>query len=106
MGRRTSKAGLEYWRHQIEQYETSDQTREAYCASQGIKVHTLDYWRRKLSEPSAASTISENWIPVKILEEESTIDLNVGKVRITVKPGFNHCYRAPATCFSRNGERL
>lgn len=90
MGRRANKEGLEYWRQQISQYETSGQTREAYCAAQGIKVHTLDYWRRRLKKPTAASASFENWIPVKILEEEASIDLNVGNVRITVRPGFNH----------------
>ena len=91
MRRRTSEAGLEYWRHQIEQYETSGQTREAYCAGQGIKVHTLDYWRRKLTRPSSEKPSSESWIPVKIFEEEeSSIELSVGKVRIMVRPGFRH----------------
>ena len=91
MGRRTSKEGLEYWGQKIEQYESSGQTREAYCAEHGIKLHTLDYWRRKLKQTSAVKTSGDSWIPVKIFEEESgTIDLNVGKVRITVRPGFNH----------------
>jgi len=91
MGRRANEAGLEYWRHQIEQYETSGQTREAYCTAQGIKVHTLDYWRRKLTEPTAEKSSGESWIPVKIFEEEEpSIELCVGKVRIMVRPGFRH----------------
>jgi len=90
MGRRANEAGLEYWRHQIAQYETSGQTREAYCTAQGIKVHTLDYWRRKLTERTAENPTCESWIPVKIFEEESSIELNVGKVRIMVRPGFRH----------------
>jgi hypothetical protein len=90
MGRRTSSERMEYWRQQIELYEESGQTREEYSAAQGIKVYTLDYWRRKLSNKSTAdTTISESWVPIQIIEEEDGIDLSVGKVRITVRPGFN-----------------
>jgi hypothetical protein len=81
---------MEYWRHQIEQYEASGQTREAYSAAQGIKLHTLDYWRRKFTRTPEVKRSGDSWLPVKIFEEESvSIDLNVGKVRITVRPGFN-----------------
>jgi hypothetical protein len=90
MGRRTSKEELEYWRQRIEQYEVSGQTREAYCSEQGIKVHTLDYWRRKITQPSAEKPSIENWIPVKIIEEEAaSIELRVGKVHIAVRSGFS-----------------
>ena len=89
MGRRTSKEGMEYWRQQIELYESSGQTREAYSAEHGIKVHNLDYWRRKLSQRVVVPASDKNWIPLRIVEEESTLDLNVGKVRITVRPGFD-----------------
>ena len=90
MGRRTSKEGMENWQQRIGQYETSGQTREAYCSEQGIKVHTLDYWRRKITQASAEKPSVESWIPVKILDEEAdSIELSVGKVRIKVRTGFN-----------------
>jgi len=90
MGRRMNKEGMEYWRNQIERYEASGQTREEFSAEQGIRVHNLDYWRRKLSEPAAVPKSEVKWVPVKVVEEEATIDLSVGKVRITVKAGFDH----------------
>jgi hypothetical protein len=90
MGRRKSEEALEYWRWHVAQYESSGQTRATYSATQGIKVHTLDYWRLKLKKASLTKPSGENWIPVKILEEAISIDLNVGKIRITVRPGFNH----------------
>jgi len=90
MGRRYSAEEQEYWRRHVEGYESSGQTRESYSTSQGIKIYQLDYWRWKFKRQSAVSPTVENWIPVRIIEEENTLDLNVGKVRITVKPGFNH----------------
>ena len=90
MGRRMNKEGVEYWRSQIERYEASGQTREEFSAVQGIRVHSLDYWRRKLNEAAAVPKSEVNWVPVKIVEEEAAIDLSVGKVRITVRAGFNH----------------
>jgi hypothetical protein len=88
---RASKAEIDYWRVQVAGYESSGQTRAAYSATQGIKTHQLDYWRLKIKRQSMLSAPGGNWIPVRIIEEaEATIDLNVGKVRITVKPGFNH----------------
>ena len=90
MGRRYSEEEISYWRRHVAGYEASGQTREAYSASQGIKIYQLDYWRWKFKRQSAVSPSVESWIPVRIIEEESALDLNVGKVRITVKPGFNH----------------
>ena len=90
MGRKISDEEMDNWRRLVELYDTSDQTRESFSATQGIAVHKLDYWRRRLSPPSVSdASARSNWIPVKIVKEESTIDMTVGKVRITVKPGFD-----------------
>jgi len=76
MGRRYSEEQQEYWRRHVEGYELSGQTREAYSASQGIKMYQLDYWRWKFKRQSAVSLSVESWIPVRIVEEENTLDLN------------------------------
>jgi hypothetical protein len=87
MGIRTNEDGLAYWRRHVDQYEASGQTRASYSSAQGIKVHTLDYWRWKLKRQPAARR--SGWIPVKVIEETSSIDLSIGKVCITVRRGFD-----------------
>ena len=78
MGRRTSKAGLEYWRHQIEQYETSDQTREAYYAAHGFWLYyrRLEKWRFQWPEQTCKTmSISRrqlNWLLDGLSIEQSS----------------------------------
>ena len=53
MGKRNAgKAQL--WATQIAAFQASGQSRRSWCTTQGVNIHTLDYWRLKL-RPRAAS---------------------------------------------------
>jgi len=36
------------WSARVAAFEASGQRRRAWCAAQGVNIHTLDYWRLKL----------------------------------------------------------
>jgi hypothetical protein len=81
-----------YWRQHIDALKDSGLTRKAYCEKNQIKISTLDYWRKKLS----ASNIQGNrakeagWIPLQLGEDETSgIDLRIGQITVSVKPGFD-----------------
>ena len=47
MGRKSGcKARM--WSTRVAAFEASGQRRRAWCAAQGVNIHTLDYWRLKL----------------------------------------------------------
>ena len=53
MGKRiTSNARM--WAARVVAFEASGQNRRAWCEAQGIRIHTLDYWRLKLRRESAS----------------------------------------------------
>lgn len=53
MGRKgASKARM--WSTQVAAFEASGQSRRAWCAAQGVNIHTLDYWRLKLRDRAAS----------------------------------------------------
>jgi hypothetical protein len=53
------------WREHIADWQASGLTRTAYCAQQGVKVSTLDYWRRRLPEASRPAE-AVGFVPVQI----------------------------------------
>ena len=38
------------WRELVERFEGSGQTRERFCAEQGVALSSLGYWRRKVHQ--------------------------------------------------------
>ena len=53
MGKR-SKSNARMWATQVAAFDASGQNRRVWCAAQGIKIHTLDYWRLKLRRESVS----------------------------------------------------
>ena len=49
---RSSKAAL--WSKRLAACERSGLSRRAWCAAQGVNMHTLDYWRYRLRRRPAA----------------------------------------------------
>jgi hypothetical protein len=81
-----------YWLQQIQALQESGLTRRAYCERHQVKLSTLGYWCRKLNPSARANkTVHESgWIPLQIGEDEpSGIDLRIGRIAITIKPGFD-----------------
>ena len=53
MGRKSAgKARM--WSTRVAAFEASGQRRRAWCAAQGVNIHTLDYWRLKLRRPASS----------------------------------------------------
>jgi hypothetical protein len=78
------------WRKHIEALNSSRLSRRAYCEKNGLKVSTLDYWRQRLGDVKEKAKKDRGWISVQIQDEsESGVDLRIGKITVTVKPGFN-----------------
>lgn len=43
------------WARRIAACERSGMSRRAWCAAQGVNVHTLAYWRYRLRQPAVAA---------------------------------------------------
>jgi len=81
-----------YWQRHIDALQESGLTRKTYCEKNQIKMSTLDYWRKKLStSPKQGNHAKEaSWIPLQLGDDEtSSIDLKIGRISISVKPGFD-----------------
>jgi hypothetical protein len=86
---RENEAKTSYWTQQVQALGTSGLSRRAYCEQNNIKLSQLGYWCRKLTSPAKADSAA-SWIPLQINEEESaSIDLQIGRITIAVKPGFD-----------------
>jgi hypothetical protein len=81
-----------FWQQHIEALKRSGLSRRAYCEQNGLNKHTMDSWCYKLN-PSLGSNHEGNkaaWIPLQIKGDEVTaIDMHVGKITLTIKPGFD-----------------
>ena len=70
-------------------------SRAVFCDRHRIKTYQLDYWRRRLeASMQVGHTPAEDWIPLRIREDQSgqepvCICLRIGRVAIDVKPGFD-----------------
>jgi len=52
---RSKKAVL--WARRIAAWERSGLSRPAWCAAEGVNVHTLDYWRWRLRSPQPGARL-------------------------------------------------
>ena len=55
-----------YWLQQIEAWQSSGQTQQAYCKTHALNYHRFGYWRRKFLEQSQAaqSQKGSGFVPV------------------------------------------
>jgi hypothetical protein len=92
---RTTTETIQYWQRHVEAFNSSGLTREAYSKKNRIRVYRLDYWRRKMSRTSntGKSESRNQWLPLQISDEpidnNSHIELWIGKVRVEIKRGFD-----------------
>jgi transposase len=47
-----SEALASYWQQQIEAWQSSGQTQQAYCKTHELSYHRFGYWRRKFRQRS------------------------------------------------------
>ena len=86
---------LGFWLQHVEAFERGDLRRKEYCQGNGITLHRLDYWRRRLRQTDPTTSQSpKSWIPLNvtddsILESESGLRLRMGRLSIDVRPGFD-----------------
>ncbi|MDP3293175.1 MAG: hypothetical protein Q8M37_00380 [Nevskia sp.] len=67
--KRKSKEAL--WTRRVRAFEASGQTRVAYCRRHGLAVHSLDYWRRRLSSsPLSESAAVPAFVPLQVRSVE------------------------------------
>jgi hypothetical protein len=53
----------EYWQQQISAWQDSGLSQTAFCALQNIKLHNLQYWRKRFA---TAEQITSKLIPVTV----------------------------------------
>ena len=55
-----------YWLQQIEAWQSSGQTQQAYCKTNDLSYHRFGYWRRKFRQQSleAQSQKGSGFVPV------------------------------------------
>ena len=70
-----------HWQKIIDDYRASGLTQKAFCQNQSIKIHTLHYWLKKLSENPESPT---GFIPFQSVEEKSSVTIQIGHVNITL----------------------
>lgn len=90
------------WENIVDQYQSSNESVEKWCATNNIKPDRLWYWLRKLrtgvdtgkhTTKNTALVQSNRWLPVEVcehlrVEQSDTVTIKIGKARIEVKPGF------------------
>lgn len=61
-----SAALASYWLQQIEAWQSSGQTQQAYCKANKLSYHRFGYWRRKFLQQSqeAQSSKGSGFVPV------------------------------------------
>ena len=61
-----SEALGSYWLQQIEAWQSSGQTQQAYCKTNALSYHRFGYWRRKFrhQSPEAQNQKGSGFVPV------------------------------------------
>ncbi len=61
-----SEALANYWQQQLEAWQSSGQTQQAYCKTHELSYHRFGYWHRKFRQPSqeAQSQKGSGFVPV------------------------------------------
>lgn len=80
----------ELWEERIKNYEDSGLSIKSWCETNEIKLHQFNYWRRKFKKKQE---VQNTLIPIDLsqmtLKDDSSIKLNIGKINLEIKSGFN-----------------
>lgn len=82
------------WRKHIQSFQVSGLTREAYCRENDIRVHQLDYWRKKQNRAlkGAQEKSPNRFVQLQVHDDaasDSCIALRIGHITVEVKSGFD-----------------
>jgi hypothetical protein len=90
-----SREQCEQWSQLAQAFEGSGMSRQRYCELKQIRIHQLDYWRKKLrSQNRLPQPSPAHWIPLELRDEPASerisgISLRIGRLTIEVKRGFD-----------------
>jgi hypothetical protein len=60
----------------VEAYLSHEGTRESFCLERGIKVHVLDYWRRKLCGGTNGES-SNRFVALEVENSGTNLDIEL-----------------------------
>lgn len=66
------KAKQALWTRRVRAFESSGQTRRAYCERRGLAVRSLDYWRRRLPSASSEAATVPAFVPLQVRPASSS----------------------------------
>jgi hypothetical protein len=78
------------WTARIRDYRASGLTMSAWCEAQGLTLHQLKYWLRKIDSSQPRSS-SPSFIPVTVSPRSSpsALTLHIGPASLDVQAGFS-----------------
>lgn len=81
------------WRKRVNDFNNSEMTMRAWCETNQVKIHQLQYWKKKFK--TIEKVESTRLVKVELTEtshdlsHETPINIHVGTVILEVKPGFS-----------------
>jgi hypothetical protein len=82
------KANQAAWAERIADFKARGLSAPQWCAANGLKVHQLRYWLKKLETPVPAQA-AVRWLPVDFGDPEPILTVRVGPAAIEVRNGFD-----------------
>jgi hypothetical protein len=84
----------EKWQQRVAEFRASGLSRAAWCASQGIKPHLLQYWAQQFALPTETNTTIPSWQPVMVSDgptekASGTMLVRIGVATIEVPWNFD-----------------
>ncbi|MBU8763807.1 hypothetical protein KM868_09895 [Micrococcus luteus] len=78
------------WTERIRDYRASGLSMSAWCEAQGLTLHQLKYWLRKIDSSQPCSS-SPSFIPVTVSprSSSSSLTLRIGPASLDVQTGFS-----------------
>jgi len=75
MARTTDPLKEQFWKAHISQAKYFDGSIKKYCQSEGIQVHTFQYWKKQLAKKSPEERLPglSSFLPVNVVSPASTI---------------------------------
>jgi hypothetical protein len=100
----------EQWVQIVEQFESSGQPHEAYCAQHRLNVGSFRGWLYRLrggSERGKVARSATRLLPVRVtpagaVDDETVIELAVGDAILRVRGGFGPAYVAELVTLLRS----
>ncbi|MBW4085838.1 IS66 family insertion sequence element accessory protein TnpB [Paenibacillus sp. S150] len=78
------------WTERIRDYRSSGLTMSVWCEAQGLTLHQLKYWLRKIDSSQPRSS-TPSFIPVTVSPRSSppALTLRIGPASLDVQEGFS-----------------